>query len=315
MRGTTKKIAILGAASVALFIAAPAIAADAPVYTKAPMKAVAPPTPIWDVAIGGWVGSDYNFRGVSQSNRGPSAGAYFEGQYNGAFGQLYLGIAGASIEWPFNYGFTDPGAEIDFYGGWRKTWDKFSVDIGAIYYYYPKEQFNGYTNKSDFWEVYWKGSYAVNDALTVGANVFYTPDLLHYSTSFASPLGGFINQKPDAFYASLTAKYVLPWKQGDWGSYVSGELGHWWIDGSGFIASSIAQGGLGYVDPDYTYWNAGIAFTYKAFTLDLRYHGNSLSVAECATFLYSVIGNPSNRWCKDAYIATLKFDTTLSALK
>jgi uncharacterized protein (TIGR02001 family) len=317
MRGFTSKVSTFGAAALALSISSAAYAADAParVYTKAPPPVAAPP--VFDVAIGGWVGSDYNFRGVSQSNRGPSAGAYFEGQYNSSFGTWYLGIAGASIEWPSSpaFLFTDPAAEIDFFGGWRKTWDKFSVDIGLIYYYYPKEVFNGYTNDSDFFEIYWKGSYVVNDALTVGANVFYTPDLLNYSESFSSPLGGGIGGKPDAVYASLTAKYVLPWQNAGWGSYVSGEIGHWWIDGGGFLASSAAQGGLGYVDPDYAYWNAGLALTYKAITLDFRYHGTSQSTAECATFLYSAIGNPSNRWCKDAFIATLKFDTTLSALK
>jgi uncharacterized protein (TIGR02001 family) len=311
MRGNTNKLAIFGAASLALMLAGPALAADAPMKGKSPVITKAPPpppTPIWDVAIGGAVMSDYNFRGVSQSDRGPSAGAYFEGQYNGAFGQLYLGIAGWSIKWPSSaaYGFTDPDAEIDFYGGWRKTWDKFSVDIGAIYYYYPGEVWNGFTSKSDFWEIYWKGGYTVNDSLSVGANVFYTPDLLHYSTTIATITG--TATKADAVYASLTAKYVLPWKQGDWGSYVSGELGHWWIDGSGFTAS-------GYVDPDYTYWNAGLALTYKALTLDFRYHGTSQSVGECTAFLLSAIGNPSNKWCKDAFIATLKFDTTLSALK
>jgi uncharacterized protein (TIGR02001 family) len=289
-------------------MAGSAVAADAPVYTKAPPLVGKAPvaSPVWDVAIGGVVSSDYNFRGISQSNGGPSAGAYFEGQYNGAFGQFYLGVAGYSIEWPSSaaFGFTDPAAEIDFFGGWRKTWDKASVDIGAIYYYYPKEQFNGFTSDSDFWEVYWKGGYAVNDALSVGANVFYTPDLLNYSQTFAATGG----QSADAIYASLTGKYVLPWTSGNWGSYVSGEVGHWWIDGSGFVAAGV-------VDPDYTYWNAGLAVTYKALTLDLRYHGTSQSRTECGAFLVVAAANPAAGWCGDTFIASLKFDTTLSSLK
>jgi len=307
MRGITSKISTFGAAALALSISGAAFAADAParVYTKAPVPVAA--APIWDVAIGGVVMTDYNFRGISQSNRGPSAGAYFEGQYNGAFGTWYLGVAGVSIEWPgaAPFGFTDPAAEIDFFGGWRKTWDKFSVDIGAIYYYYPKETFNGFTSDSDFWEVYWKGGYAVNDALSVGANIFYSPDLLNYSETFGATGG----QSANSIYASLTAKYVLPWQNAGWGSYVSGELGHWWIDGSGFVAAGATA------DPDYTYWNAGIAFTYKALTLDLRYHGTSQSTQDCANFLVVAVANPASRWCKDAFIASLKFDTTLSALK
>lgn len=299
MWGKTRKVSIYGAAFLALSVAGSAFAADvAPVYTKAPPPPA--PTPVFDVAIGGVVMTDYNFRGVSQSNRRPSGGAYFEGQYNGAFGQAYLGLAGLAISWPSSpaYGFTDPSAEIDIYGGFRKTWGQFTADLGAIYYYYPGEQFNGFTSDSDFWEVYWKGSYAVTDKYTVGVNVFYTPDLLNYSESFG---GG---PDADAFYASLTAKYILPWTSGSWGSYVSGELGHWWIDKSGF----------GY-DPDYTYWNAGIAFTYKAITFDLRYHGTDMSRGDCANFLLVGTANPASRWCKDAFIASLKFDTTLNALK
>jgi hypothetical protein len=55
-------------------------------------------------------------------------------------------------------GFSDPTAEIDFYGGWRNTWGAFSLDLGAIYYYYPRELFG---IDSDFWEVYAKASFAV----------------------------------------------------------------------------------------------------------------------------------------------------------
>ena len=33
--------------------------------------------------------------------------------------------------------------------------------------------------------------------------------------------------------------------------------------------------------PDYAYWNVGIGFNWKVFTLDLRYHDTNLSKAEC----------------------------------
>ena len=286
---------------------APAVAAD--VAKKAPAAAVVAPAapPPWDIAFGGVVMSDYNFRGVSQSNRGPSAGAYFEPQFNSSIGTIYLGLAGYAIEWPSapNYGFTDPSAEIDLYGGWRNTWGAFTLDLGLIYYYYPKEIFNGFTNDSDFFEIYAKASYAVTPALTVGANVFYTPDLLNYSETFAT---GLINADAKAVYASLTGKWVTPWTWGDLGAYLSGEVGHWWIDDKGWSAALLP-------DASYTYFNAGIAFTYKALTLDLRYHGTDQNRSECEAFLLVGPGNPSGRWCKDAYIASLKFDTTLMALK
>src|SRR5688500_15729485 len=106
------------------------LAADLVKQAPAPVAAPAAVNP-WDIAFGGVVMTDYNFRGVSQSNRGPSAGAYFEPQLNTGFGTLYVGLAGYAIEWPSTttppYGFTDPSAEIDIYGGWRNTWGAFSL--------------------------------------------------------------------------------------------------------------------------------------------------------------------------------------------
>ena len=127
-----KKVVLSVVALAAL--AAPALAADVVKKSAAPAAAPAPAgPPPFDIAFGGVVMSDYNFRGVSQSNRGPSAGAYFEPQFNFGYGTWYAGIAGYAIEWPSSvrppYGFTDPSAEIDLYGGWRNTWGQFSLDL------------------------------------------------------------------------------------------------------------------------------------------------------------------------------------------
>jgi uncharacterized protein (TIGR02001 family) len=288
----------------AIAMSGSAFAADMPV--KAATVAPAPATPAFDIAFGAWVGTDYNFRGISQSNRKASGGAYFEPQFNTPIGQLYIGTAIARIDWPSNLGFTDPSAEVDFYGGWRNTFGAFSADLGAIYYYYPGETNNTLTSQSDFWEVYAKLAYAITPDLTLGVNGFYTPDLLHYSTTFDTLAPG-THYKADAFYGSITGKWVTPWKIGEVGTYISGELGHWWIDGDGFNDPLV-----GFADPDYTYWNAGLAFTYKVFTLDLRYHGTDQSRSDCGNFLLA--GGSPTKWCSDTFIATLKVDTTLSAL-
>lgn len=298
--------------------ASPALAADiaAPVYKAAPPVVTTP----WDVAFGGVITSDYNFRGVSQSNRGPSGGAYLEFQFTpSTFGTWYAGIAAMAIDWPgvtatavsaADYGLTNPSAEIDFYGGWRHAWGPLSLDLGFWYYYYPKEIFNGFTTDSDFWEVYAKVAYNITPDFTVGANLFYTPDLLNYSETFntIASLGLGVPGDAEAFYLSGTFKWVTPWKYGDLGLFFSGELGHWFIDDKPFIAA-------GYVDPSYTYYNIGGAFTYKALTLDLRYHGTNMDATDCAALLISAVPNSTNRWCGDTFIVSGKFDTTLNALK
>ena len=99
---------------------------------------------------------------------------------------------------------------------------------------------------------------------------------------------------------------MLPWKAGDLGAYISGELGHWDIDEHRLRCSPARPH-----DPSYTYWNVGIAFTYKELTLDLRYHGTDQSAPDCANFLLVSLGNQSNSWCDDRFVATLKFDTSV----
>jgi len=293
-----KKLVTSVVAAIALS-ATSAFAADVMPVKATKVVAPAPAPSPFDIAFGAVIQSDYNFRGVSQSNRGPSVGAYVEPQFNTAFGTLYVGLAGYSIDWPNAYGFSSPTAEIDFYGGWRKTWGAFSLDLGVLYYYYPKE-LGGID--SDFVELYAKASYAVTPDFTLGASVFYTPDLLGYS-QFApfNDVGG--------IYLSGTAKWVTPWKAGDFGLFISGELAHWFLD------NVRQQPSLASVDPSYTYWNIGAALTYKMFTLDFRYHGTDMDRRECADFLLVTAGNPASKWCGDTFIASLKFDTTLAALK
>lgn len=301
-----KKVVLSVVTALAAAGAVPAYAAD--MVVKAPAVAPAPPPSPWDIAFGGVVMSDYVFRGISQSNKAPSGGAYFEPSYSTPIGSFYVGIAAYAISWPsgFNYGFTDPSAEVDFYGGWRKSWGPFSLDIGAIYYYYPGEKFNGFTTNSDFYEIYGKGGYDFGNGFSVGANVFWTPDLLHYSETLAA-LG--ISNKPDAVYYSGTAAWELPWKFYEISTTVSGEYGYWDIEKTGFLLAGTTA------DPSYAYWNAGIAFAYKAITVDLRYHGTDQSPQDCANFLLVAVPNGSNNWCDDRFVASLKFDTSLSALR
>jgi uncharacterized protein (TIGR02001 family) len=304
-QGQMKKVGLSVIAALAVAAsAAPSFAAD--VAVKGPKAAPPPPPPPYtlDIAVGGVVMSDYLFRGISQSNKAPSGGAYFEPDLTTPIGTFYVGIAALAISWPSGpgYGFTDPSAEVDFYGGWRNSWGPLSLDIGAVDYYYPGETFNGFTNTSDFWEIYGKIGYDLGAGFSIGANVYYTPNLLHYSTTFAA-LG--ISNRPQALYYSGVAAYQFP-KWGEIGTKISGELGYWDIDDAGFLAAGATA------NPSYTYWNVGIAFSYKQLTLDLRYHGTDQNAQDCANFLLVTVPNNSNGWCDDRFVASLKFDTSVA---
>src|SRR3977135_3265683 len=162
----TKTIAATFAALA--FLSTSALAAD--IIRKAPPKP-AEPTSCFDLAVGGGLQSDYNCRGISQSDRGPSVFGYVEPRCNITKDiQIYAGLWGWSTKLP-----TTPTGEFDIYGGIRLTVGQFAFDFGGMYYWYPKETqlffadpaalsvsptnfgFGAFTVRAtDFWDVYAK---------------------------------------------------------------------------------------------------------------------------------------------------------------
>ncbi|HXD45879.1 MAG TPA: TorF family putative porin [Pseudolabrys sp.] len=317
-----KKVVVSLVAALAVSAAAPALASDMPVKAaKAPVVA-APPSP-WDVAFGAAIMNDYVWRGVTQSGHKPSVAAYFEPRYNiDANWQLYAGISGESIKFANN-----AAAEIDFYGGVRPTFGPVAFDVGFWYYYYPGGTCyagnaacpatipNGNVAKSvaSFYEVYGKVTYTIGD-FALGANEYYSPN--------------FLNTGAWGNYASGTIKYTAPEKLalGPLGWYVSGEFGRQWLGTSdAFYGVPAFPNGIDY--KDYNTWNVGIGFTYKVFTLDLRYSDTDLNKGDCNAFTSDPGGsgttnvtpiNPTgvgSNWCGATFIAKLSADLTLGSLK
>lgn len=282
-------------------LGASAQAADLGAMKAAPMAPVA--VSPWDYAIGAAVKSDYNFRGISQSDRGPGVTGYGELRYNFSdVLQGYAGIAGSSVKLP-----TKPTMELDVYGGIRPTFGALAFDFGGIGYIYPKEQtlFDtvGFVfplgtaltvKNTDFFELYGKAAYTINDTFTVGANLYWSPNWLQSGAS--------------GTYASLTAKATLPMNFA-----VSGEFGRYWLG-----TSNAFLGNFNY--PDYNYWNAGLSYTYKFATLDLRYHDTNLSKTQCFGLTtdprgLSVGSAGRSNWCGAAFVASLAFDLTSKDIK
>src|SRR5215208_5118970 len=111
-------------------------AADAPVSKRKVMPApvvepVAESKP-FDFIFGLRAASDYNFRGISQSDRGFSPQGYGELQFFDNF--LYAGVAGYGVDLP-----TKPLAEIDLTAGIRPKLGPLTFDFGVIRYVYPDE--------------------------------------------------------------------------------------------------------------------------------------------------------------------------------
>ena len=78
----------------------------------------------------GGLASDYIYRGVTLSGRGPAVGAAIEATY----ALLYAGVTVASVKLP-----TQPAAEISMSGGIRPSLGVINLDLGVTYFRYPGE--------------------------------------------------------------------------------------------------------------------------------------------------------------------------------
>src|SRR5258708_6210163 len=329
-----KKLALLGTALA--MVSGSAFAADLYVKAvKAPPPAAFDP---WDIAFGSALMNDYVFRGITQSNHKASVAAYFEPRYNiNKDTQLYIGVSGESISFP-----NRAAAEIDIYGGVPPAVGIFAFDFRLWGYLYPGGQcfnaggvpgtpgfepaciangslpVNGNLAKKDasFYEGYAKVNVTLNDQWQVGANEYYSPNFLN--------LGAWGD------YASVTAKWTAPsttFGTSGVGMYISGEFGRQWLGTSDRfygVVSPLGNFAAGVPEPSYNTWNIGIGFTYKVFTLDLRYSDTHLSQASCNVFTsYYTTTNfspsfitPTNpggfgsSWCGAAGIAKLSADLT-----
>jgi uncharacterized protein (TIGR02001 family) len=330
---TMKKLILMAVAAAAL--ATPALAADLKMVTKA--KAPEPVNP-WDVAFGAIFTSDYNFRGVTQSNHKPAVIAYFEPRYNiNKDLQLYVGVGGASISFP-----NRAAAELDWYGGIRPTFGALALDFGVWYYGYPGGQcfhnlpqfgvdcalngplpINGNVIKSDlsFYEFYAKANVTVNEQFSFGGAVYYSPSVL--------------NSGADGTFVVGSVKFTAPSSvmAPGWGLYVSAEVGHWFLGTSDSFyctqnAAATACGGQfpnGIPYASYTTWNVGFGITKSVFTLDFRYYDTDLSEGDCNAFTsdhtarFNASFTPINpggfgsNWCSKSFIVSGKFDLTALA--
>jgi hypothetical protein len=270
----------------------------------------------WDIGFGAAIMSDYNFRGITQSNHHPSVASYFEPRYNFDNSlQAYLGLTGESLSYP-----NRSPAEIDFYGGMRRAFGNLALDFGAWYYWYTDGECfhdfiegclrslpNGNVVKADlnFWEIYGKAIYATSDRFSFGGSAYWSPSVF--------------NSGAEGTFLAGTARYILPTVlPNEIGWFASADVGHWFLGSSdGFHAVPGFPGGIPY--KSYTTWDVGLAFTWKQFTLDLRYYDTDLNKGDCNAFTsdFSAGGvfstpinprGPASNWCGATFLAKLSVD-------
>lgn len=138
--------------------------------------------------------SDYIYRGISQTDRGPAIQGGFDYAFDADKIDAYAGVWGSNVE--FGAG-DDNSVELDLYGGVTGKLLDTDVgwDLGGIYYFYPKDD----SDSLDFGEVYLGLDYTFD-------SVPLTPTLatyLYYSPDFSGETG-------DAFYVNPGLGLSLP---------------------------------------------------------------------------------------------------------
>jgi uncharacterized protein (TIGR02001 family) len=170
-----------------------------------------------------------------------------------------------------DFGTPDPDVEIDLYGGLRREFGPLSADISYLHYFYPGAP------DTDYGETMGKLSFTAAEMLEVGSAVAYAPDY--------GQLGD------ESFYVEGNATVSLPHD----------------ISLSGAVGLQTFGEDLGL--SDYVTWNVGASYTWKAATLDLRYHDTDLSSDTCGAEY------PSDDSCEARIVATVSIDTSWSALR
>lgn len=219
----------------------------------------APAEPASDLTLAASVSltTDYVFRGISQTDENPAAQATFDATYK----KFYAGFFASNLD--FGGAQTPSGEfvdvadlEIDFYGGIRPTWNKFTFDFGVIYYAYPNAFDPG--GDLDYVELKAGVSTTIFEKLAIGTTGYYSPDN-------TGEIG-------DNFVLESTAAYTFN-KVWMFTPVVSGVYGYQWGDED--------EGGF-----DYAYWNVGLnlAFYEKpTLSFDIRYWDTDLDGCDDAT--------------------------------
>lgn len=178
--------------------------------------------------------TDYTFRGVSQTNEDAAVQGGFD--YAHSPTGLYVGI------WGSNVSFAPGSIELDYYGGWAKSWGDFGVNVGVLHYDYPN---NSLLNTD---EVYAGASWK-----------WFT---LKYSHVVSDRAFGFLDGEGSG-YVELNFDYTLPYD-----FTLGAHYGMTMFDGE-------AGPGAPNSDFDYDDYKISVSKEWKGFNFGLAYVGTT----------------------------------------
>jgi uncharacterized protein (TIGR02001 family) len=207
--------------------------------------------------------SDYIYRGVSLSQHRPSAAVSGEVEWHG----IYAGANVQSVDLP-----TQPAAEITWSAGYRWTMAGFDMDVGANYFWYPREILADGQPATSYVEYALEADRDITDQVTLKGVLAYSPNI--------SGTGAW------GAYAEARAEIDLPTFVTDIEWQLNAAVGYW-----RFGNTSPALGGFPL--PAYTNWLVGLEFTFrKHLVLDLTYSDTNLSKENCFVFTGDPLATP-----------------------
>jgi uncharacterized protein (TIGR02001 family) len=221
----------------ALMVATPALADEAD----------APPA----ITINGTatVVSDYRFRGISQTDKNFAVQGSLTVSHASGF---YATVWGSSVD-DYVTASLQSNQEIDLIVGFKKTLGSATIDIGALYYVYPKSKLTGDISSSNFIEPYLAIS-GTAGPVTAKATVNWAPKQKALA----------LDQGATGLLPSQDNVYIA----GDFSAAVPGTP----LGLTAHIGHSFGPSWLVPVPKtEYTDWALGATVTYKALTLGVQY--------------------------------------------
>ncbi|MFC3148692.1 TorF family putative porin [Piscinibacterium candidicorallinum] len=154
-------------------------------------QTAAAPKSDWSLTGNAGLFSDYRFRGFTQTGYSFAYQGGFDLAHSSGF---YVGNWNSNVEQGLYNG---ASLEMDFYGGYKASIGEIGLDVGYLYYYYPKSGALGLI-KIDNGELYAGASYG-----PVSAKVFYS------TTNFFGLGKNTPTDSKGSYYLDLTGNFPL----------------------------------------------------------------------------------------------------------
>jgi uncharacterized protein (TIGR02001 family) len=198
----------------------------------------------WSMTANAGLFTDYRFRGVSMTNKKPAFQGGFDFAHKSGF---YVGNWNSNVDSAM---YSGANLEMDFYGGFKSSYQDFSYDVGVLYYYY-----GGSGNTTAY-----PGSFNTdNTELYISGG--WGPISLKYSYAVSDFFG--VPDSKGAYYLDGTITYP-----------VSKELslvGHVGYQGGLKNGARITEMNGGGVQTSITDWKLGVTYDLASWVLGASY--------------------------------------------